>query len=711
MNSTEYRPDIDGIRALAVLSVFIFHLHPGILPGGFLGVDIFFVISGYLITGIIVRENSLQTFSFARFYARRIKRIFPALFVVLLLSAIIATLLLPPETYINFMESARYASGQLANLFFSRKVDYFSEGFSGQPLLHTWSLGVEEQFYLFWPLLIFGCYRLFNTPDISKMGVPRRTLRRDENGSRFPAIPLAGVFLFIYSVSSAFCYALAQTNHNLAFYMFYSRAFEFCIGGFIALKILPRAVSRRANGLIGAMGILLLCYSLFFIEEEHLGRSFLQFGILLPCVGTALLLHANCDQSTINKALATTIPTAIGKISYSLYLYHWPTIVFWKLFSDRDELRLIDSFGIMAVTFLLSILSFFLIEKPARKSTISEYPVLVSALFLIVGFAAGFKSLVGYDTAPWRITPYLNKNTDQISLYDPGCTEIRDENLVFYQCQSKENTDAPVIALVGDSHSPHYLRSATAWAKKYGYNVKFLGTAGCPMLLGDVHIRSTITEEHERQCEIALPQLESQIVDDPRVEFILMAQRFELFHEGKGYSHTTRRITFKDDAGRTVEDHTSYYNNRLSFTVDAMRRAGKDVVLLKQVPLFGSITACNWEPFLKKLFMRERSCSFDTGFIKKWQQPSIDFIDRFAAVHEVEIFDPVPYLTEPLLNGTNLYYDKDHINEYGALVLAPPFETEMNAIMARKKMKSEGGRFFYSQNLSPNSFASHEMRE
>jgi hypothetical protein len=221
------------------------------------------------------------------------------------------------------------------------------------------------------------------------------------------------------------------------------------------------------------------------------------------------------------------------------------------------------------------------------------------------------------------------------------------------------------------------------------------------MLLSRVDIKSTITKDHEIQCEMTLPLLERQIVDDPRIELILMAQRFDLFYDGKGYLHNTRMITFQDTAGRVVEDHTSYYYDQLSLTVDAIRKAGKDLVLLKQVPLFGSITSCNWEPILKKLFAQERSCSFDTGFIKKWQQPSIDFVDRFAAAHKVETIDPVPHFAEPLLNGINLYKDKDHLNQHGALFLALSFEKDMNAIVARKKVKTEGSKLFYSHSLSP----------
>lgn len=699
----DYRADIDGIRALAVLSVFVYHLESNFLPGGFLGVDIFFVISGYLITNIIVRENDLNSFSFIHFYVRRIKRIFPPLFVVILLAGVIATFLLTPETYVNFMASARYASGQLANIFFSREVDYFSEGFSGQPLLHTWSLGVEEQFYLFWPLLIFCCFQFLTRSEDehwADIALHREDLLSDsgsvsgkcsDENARAGRIILriAGVFAGIFLISYGFCYVLAEANHKLAFYMFYSRAFEFCIGGIIALNIIPRPVSSTANSLLGVFGLFILCISLYFIGEEQLGRSFLQFGVFFPCIGTALIIHANRQNGLVNRILATRLPASIGKISYSLYLYHWPVIAFWKSYTDRYDLNIADSFGIICVTFLLAILSYFLVEKPARKSTIPNSYVLGLSFLVIVVFSFVFKQLERYETASWRIAPYLNKKSVAIKAYDPGCTARGKNGLVDFSCQSNEQPNYPVIALVGDSHAPHYLRPVTAWARKNGYNVKFLKTAGCPMLLGGVRIKSNITQGHEKHCEIALPLFDSQIVNDPNVEYILIAQRFDLLHNGKGYLNTTRMITFKDDKGRVVEDHTRYYDDRLSFTVKAVRDAGKDLVLLKQVPLLGSIKACNWEPFLKKWFNQERSCSYDPSFIKKWQQPSIDFIDKFSAVHQVEIFDPMPYFTSPLQDGFNLYNDQDHINERGALFLTPFFEKEMDAIVARTRDKSQ----------------------
>ncbi len=673
----EYRKDIDGIRALAVLAVLIFHINPAFLPGGYLGVDVFFVISGYLITGIILRENHLKTFSFARFYARRVKRIFPALFVVLILSSCVATFLLTPEMYINYMKSARYASAQLANFFFSRKVDYFSEGFSGQPLLHTWSLGVEEQFYLFWPLLIFLCFILFNKSKAAQLG--KQSLNRK----------IAVVFLLLSLLSYIVCYSLVGVNQNLAFYMFYSRAFEFCIGGFLSLRILPTPVTKAANFLIGTLGFILLCYSFLFIHEEYLGRSFLQFAVIVPCIGTALIIHANWHKGFVNKVLASKLPSYIGKISYSLYLYHWPIIIFWKLFSNTHHIGIVASLGIILLSFILSILSYFLVEQPARKSSLSDKSVLISGVLIIIAFAVLFKNIEDFDLAPWRISRYVPEHVSSPEKYAPGCRQKTKTGVMFFECTDSEDENIPTIALVGDSHAPHFLYSITAWANENDYNVKYIAIPGCPMLLGEVTIQSILSEEDEQMCQNALPSFASEIVDDPKVELVLIAQRFDLFHNGKGFISQTRQITFEESDGSTVKDHISFYNDQLSYTVDTIRKKGKDVVILKQVPIFGNIKACDWEPRLKKFFSKERICDYDTGFIEKWQRPSINFLDEFAASHQVEVFDPAQYFKSPLINDINIYSNIDHLNEHGFRYITPYFKEEMDAIMVRLKKKKD----------------------
>ncbi|MEA3469846.1 MAG: acyltransferase family protein [Thermodesulfobacteriota bacterium] len=688
-SKTKYRADIDGVRALAVLSVFLFHLHPSLLPGGFLGVDVFFVISGYLITSIILREHHLRTFSFAHFYARRVKRIFPALFVVIILSTLIAILLLPPEAYINFMKSARYASGQLSNVFFARKVDYFDEGFSSQPLLHTWSLGVEEQFYLFWPFLIFLCFRIWNTSNTAHPEDRSHDTTRVTAGIRQGINNKIAGILFLFSLFSyVICYILVSENYNLAFYMFYTRVLEFCIGGFISLGILPESEKKSTNSILGFLGIFLLCYSFFFIKEEYLGRSFLQFGVVIPCIGTALIILANSKSSQVNRILGTRPLSYIGKISYSLYLFHWPVIIFWKTYSGQHDIGMAASLCIILISFTLSTLSYFLIEQPARKSSFHDKHILIYAILIIIVFASSFKQLEKHEIAPWRITKYQKTQFEPPKQYAPECRETQSNQIFFYECQDTSKSDTPIIALVGDSHAPHFLRSTTEWASKNGYNVKFSGIAGCPMLLGDVNIQTELSDEYKKSCDVVRQIFKDHIVPDPRVEIILIAQRFDLFHNGMGHSSTKRTITFKDPQGEIVKDHTRYYRDQLSYTVRTLEKADKKLVILKQVPIFNTIDACNWEPLIKKLSNQKRVCEFDTKFIKKWQQPSIDFINDFASTHQVDIFDPVPFFDNPLQDGINTYNDKDHLNNYGTKFLVPHFKEVMDKIIAGQQTEN-----------------------
>lgn len=688
-----YRKDVDGLRAIAVLSVFLYHLQPELLPGGFLGVDVFFVISGYLITGIIVREHHLQCFSFLHFYARRIKRIFPALFVVLALSVCVALLLMPPETYINFMKSGRYAAAQLSNFFFSQKVDYFSEGFSAQPLLHTWSLGVEEQFYLLWPLLIYICFRFFQNQKNSQIShtwediisehspVSARNLQ-DTTGVLRVNHRIGAIFFLLVLTSFWICYHLTTTSYSLAFYMFYTRAFEFCIGGGLALHILPALKSERAHRAAGVVGLILLGYSFLFIGEEYSGRSFLQFGVLVPCIGSGLIIHCHGSKSVANRLISKRFPVFVGKISYSLYLYHWPVIIFWKLFSGNRNLGGPESFVLILVSFLLATLSYFFIEQPARKSPWPHWKTIVSAAMVILFFAFSFKILENFGESGWRTTRYQQESLEETHLQVIGCLKTNKNGVKFFQCQDSDTEYTPVIALLGDSHAPHYLQSATSWAKKNGYNVKYSAVPGCPMVLGDVSIHQTIFDEkYTEVCEHTLSMLRQNIVEDPRVEIVMIAQRYDLFYDGKGYLNNIRTITFEDDDGRVVEDHTAYYKERLSETVEVMKNAGKKVVILKQVPLNIGTDSCE-QPLLFKLLNQEKICEYDYELISKWQQPSIDFVNNFCHDHQLPVFDPLAVMDKPHLNGTNLYHDSDHLNAQGAYYLVQFFEQYMDKIMA-----------------------------
>ncbi len=690
---SEYRTDIDGIRSLAVLSVIIFHLNSEWLPGGFLGVDVFFVVSGYLISGIILRENHFQTFTFKNFYARRVKRIFPALFTVLILSAAVGTFLLHPTTYLNFMKSSRYASAQLANFFFASKVDYFEEGFAEQPLLHIWTLGVEEQFYLFWPLLIVLLFWLFkskkrqdhslNTNKIGSAPQKRRHLPFFKELDIDKKIAVVFVLLSLFSFIA--CYILAEANHNIAFYMFYTRAWEFCIGGFAALGVLGAPSSKKINNIISLVGLFLLCVSFFIVEKEFLNVSFLQIGVIIPCVGTVLIIISDHRTGLANRLLSMKVPVFIGRISYSLYLFHWPIIIFYRNFHIGSELSFTASLWILSVSFILATICYFLIEQPARKSKIPDRFVLISALLAITVFATGFKTLEAYDTATWRIKKYSDGKSSQYSAVPKGCVTKYKPPVKYIECKATTKQNAPYIALVGDSHTIHYLKSAVVWARESDYNVLYFSVAGCPMLLGDIRFGNNINAYHEQRCKEALPFFASEIVYNDNVDIILLAQRFDLLHNGKGYlANKDINYFFKDSSGKRIKDHTKYYSDQLAITTETIRKTGKKLMILKQVPLFPGNWDCDWEPRLKKWLSPDSLCSYNTNFIERWQRPSIDFVDEFLELHQISSFDPMLYLDKPRKKNRSLYENMDHLNGNGCHFLYPYFVSEMKKFMGQR---------------------------
>ncbi|NNK56573.1 MAG: acyltransferase [Desulfofustis sp.] len=666
------------MRAVAVLSVFLFHLQPSLLPGGFLGVDVFFVISGYLITGIIVRENHLGTFSLSNFYGRRVKRIFPALFVLLALASVFATFLLTPETYVRYMQSARYASGQLSNFLFAQKVGYFEEGFSGQPLLHTWSLGVEEQFYLVWPLLIYLVFRLSRS-----WFAAGATMAHEGHSAGMMKRIMGGVLVLLFLASYLLCQYLAGTNANLSFYMFFTRAFEFSIGGFLCLGLIRQPESSAAHTVIGIGGLVLLVTSFLAVRQEFFGNSFLRYGTLLACFGTGMIIFSSPAQSIVNRLLASRLPAAVGRISYSLYLYHWPLLIFWKVYSGEDSLSFTSCLIIITVAFVLSILSYRYVEQPARKTTLPDRWVLCSALTVIIVFAVSFRLLEEEDTSEWRISRYT-KVEDDSQRYSLDCPRRPEKGMMVFNCSDEPKSSRPAIALVGDSHSGHYFPAVAEWARQNNYELKFLGVPGCPILVGDVRIKSFIAEEHAGQCEKALSTFARGIIANPNVEVVVMAQRFDLFLDGISYEGENSVIRFLDPYGEPILQHSEYFQERLQETVLTLKENGKGVVLAGQVPLFRQVKECDWRPRLMNQQDWQRVCSYDHDFIETWQHQSRSFIQGFARDNQVFYFDPFPHFEEPVIGGLNLYRDVDHLSNRGELHMAPFVAEELD----RARLKS-----------------------
>lgn len=373
MSHIKYRKDIDGLRALAVLSVIFFHLDISFFKSGFLGVDIFFVISGYLITSIIIRDLQEGRFSLKNFYLRRARRILPALIAVLVFSSFFAWLVLLPAELRQYAKTMVSALASVSNIYFynSLSFGYFASDASIIPLLHTWSLGIEEQFYFFWPVTLIFVFNLgISWKQKENFGVKSKVL----------VVTLLLLSLSLYF----FFYRSAQSYY----YFPTTRAFELLVGCLVSVYSLnrkPIQTSFFAN-MLSVIALILMLVPILFIDVQYP-----SCWMLVVCIGAALYIYAGfsaIELPLVNKFFSINIIVAIGLISYSLYLWHWPIIAYVNYLSI--EKTTVVKIVILLLSFVLSIFSYYLVEKPLRfkyKFSILKTLGLLWLLPMIVAIA------------------------------------------------------------------------------------------------------------------------------------------------------------------------------------------------------------------------------------------------------------------------------------------------------------------------------------
>jgi peptidoglycan/LPS O-acetylase OafA/YrhL len=327
--TVEYRPSIDGLRAVAVLAVFLFHLDRRWLPGGFVGVDIFFVISGYLITSIILRDCERNRFSFGRFYQRRIARLLAAFFAVALATLIGALFIYSAQDFASTGATLSATAASMANLKFMLQGNYFALSPDAQPFLHCWSLSVEEQFYLLFPALFFLLYWKAN---------------------KYRIHVLTGLF----AVSLLSCIALTHARPEWAFYLLPTRAWELLAGGILATLNGKRLTDAKLFNSLPFIGLVLICTSFLLISESP---AFPGYVAILPVVGTACFLLPYENSSTFaERILSCDALVLVGRMSYSLYLWHWPvfSLVDYKLYWESPLVRLALKILVSAIAAVFS---------------------------------------------------------------------------------------------------------------------------------------------------------------------------------------------------------------------------------------------------------------------------------------------------------------------------------------------------------------------
>jgi peptidoglycan/LPS O-acetylase OafA/YrhL len=471
-----YRPDIDVLRAFAVLAVLCFHWEIYPFSGGFVGVDVFFVISGFLITQLIVSEIEGGRFSFVRFYERRIRRILPALYTVIAAVFLTAWFLLLPPQVTDLARSVVAVTGLVSNILFWQQTGYFDGPATNKPLLHTWSLAVEEQFYLVFPALMLLLF------------LPRLLRHKGVVGLS----PATFALVLIWIVS--FAYNAWQVKHapSSAFYLAPGRAWEFLCGSILVVGRTPPIANSLARFAVLATSLVMLAIAALGYSPK---TSFPGVAALLPCIGTALCIWAGSGRKAgaLESAL-TSLPLFYGRLSYSLYLWHWPMWVFAKLLMRPAAVEAPLKIGMFALATVLAYLSYRLVEQPFRRR-----PALVSRQLLFVSAGATSVLVVSMgivgmatDGFPGRIAPQIAaiaayERYPRGPFYREGVCFLRlDQKIEEYDVA---NCFSPIkgtrnVLLWGDSVMSHYLPGLQRATQ--GLNVQLLqaSASSCPPFVG-----------------------------------------------------------------------------------------------------------------------------------------------------------------------------------------------------------------------------------
>jgi peptidoglycan/LPS O-acetylase OafA/YrhL len=665
--SIAYRPDVDGLRAVAVLSVVFGHFAVPGFSGGYVGVDVFFVISGFLITSIVVRDIASSSYSLRAFYERRARRILPALLVVVLVSAVAALELLLPEDLLGFGKSLLASATFSTNLLFWQEGGYFAAPSELKPLLHTWSLSLEEQFYLFFPLLLSWVSR------------------------RAPRL-LTAVLLSVLCLSLALC-VWATGRREFAFYILPSRAWELMAGALLAVIGRPARLSARWATLLGLAGLLAIVVSVATFSSQTV---FPGLAAVLPTFGASALILSGPDRGPAAWLLARPPPVFIGKISYSLYLWHWPLLVFAKYYFTRS-LSAVQVAALIATAVVLATLSWRFVETPFRRSSQlnNNTKALALAGVSLLGIAVVGAALVlgrGFPTrVPVAVLEIANHHQERPRA-KPGCTEriLRSNAAPPGECLLGAPGATPSFALWGDSHGEAVSGGLADEAERHGRSGILLSKLGCPPLFA-VDIAQGLAKNSA--CRNFATRAFEYIESSSALERVVIVGRWSLYINGQMGADPGRSITqmlmganplLLDPRGdpTTPERRAGLFEAALRRGVERLRSKGKRVFVSDPIPEIGwdvpmTLARASWfgaasvgrGPTLGEYEARNRLAL--TVLEKLAREGLITRLSPQAVLCTVQgcrIYD----------GATILYADGDHVSLAGSKLIGPAYRAAVS---------------------------------
>lgn len=663
-SGTIYRPDIDGLRAVAVLPVVLFHAGIGVTSGGFVGVDVFFVISGYLITGIIARELNEGRFSLISFYERRVRRILPALFVTMAVSLAASTALLMPEDLKRAAQSMVAASLFASNVLFFLEAGYFEASAYTKPLLHSWSLAIEEQFYVVIPLLLMALARW--------------------GGGRF-ALWIAGITL----VSLGLSVLTTQDRPTAAYYLLPWRAWELGIGALLALGMVPPLRAPWLREAAAALGLAMILGAVVFLDKS---TPFPGAAALLPVLGAALIIQAGASpapgvgSSLVGRLLSTAPMVGIGKISYSLYLWHWPVIVlfvYWKMDMPAGA----EIAVLIALAFMLAWASWRFVEQPFRQPAGGPNR---GKLFLGAGAVMALLIAVGgglhlANGLPGRLSPEAREIANFVRDYSGRDRDCRPDGLEDGQegalpcLYGDPDAGPPRVALWGDSAAAALIPAFDTAGRAAGMGVALYTKDGCPSVQGfEIH---QFTDGFS--CDGYLRRSAAALQGDPHIDTVVLVLRGALYTVGwldYGFGEWGRAPLVIGTPEAPLPDDTDrleFLMDGLDRTVADLRAAGKRVALVYPLPESGNTLPSS----MARIMLRggqPQDLTLPRARFDRRNGALIAAFDALADRHEIaplRLHDLVCSDTECALmrDGVPLFYDRTHLTRTAARGMAPAF--------------------------------------
>lgn len=647
-----YRPDVDGLRAIAVTAVVGFHAFPRFDPGGFVGVDIFFVISGFLISTIIAAKLEEGRFSFVDFYSRRARRIFPALIVVLLAGLAAGWFLLLPGEYQRFGKHVAGASVFISNLMLLRENGYFDISADAKPLLHLWSLGIEEQFYLLWPVLLLAASRA--------------------RGWLAPTWLVPVVTGALALVSFGYCLHASSP----AFFSPAARWWELMVGGLLAQLIRHRGTLSGLPGeVVSALGLALVAGTLLLLDEW---QPFPGWWALAPVLGTAMMMFAGPEAWLNRIVLSNRLMVGCGLISYPLYLWHWPLLSFARIWQG-SALGIGTRIAIVVSSVVLAWLTYEFIERPIRSGRTGK--VSAAGLFAFLS-AIGAMGLTIYlaEGVAWRPVvaqkraPIVTQEfaSDHISCADHASLPPP----LAVSCFSHVNKGARRKVVVwGDSHGAAWSTVLERLAARDGFELYVFSVPGCAPLVG---VRMSFGHSAELNCfqlETSRETLDSILALHPDV--VLLAARWSLYSQGWVRNGELLRentyLTTKARGIATPESSRRALTQAIPDTVKRLQEANIAVIVLKNPPVLPA-SVNNLRKSIADLQVP----------IEEHRRVSRFTDDILDGLKSVDLIDPATTLCRPQCrvegDGAYYYIDDNHLSVQGALV----FDQAIGDVLSRR---------------------------